>query len=60
MFSRLSGEKAGPRAGTTANAARMRESRGEELRVEMRMGLLEGRPQTAEEIASAALFLVSD
>jgi enoyl-[acyl-carrier protein] reductase III len=33
---------------------------GEKLFKQMLEGILQGRPQTAEEIAAAALFLVSD
>jgi 3-hydroxybutyrate dehydrogenase len=36
------------------------QSGGDEMLKQMIQGILQGRPQTAEEIASAALFLVSD
>lgn len=41
-------------------AARYRKGDGEEIGEQMAQGTLQGRPQTADEIASAALFLASD
>jgi len=44
----------------TREFAAMFQSRGDEVLKGMIEGLLQGRPQTADEIASAALFLASD
>ena len=44
----------------TREFAALFQSKGDEVLKGMIEGLLQGRPQTADEIASAALFLVSD